>query len=220
MSILHYLKNMKTDTYTTNDKKGAGLSSSEHRNDNHKGLFHSNAIDVYDVFTDGSEIKHSKTHKTLAVGWSFVIFKNKVLFGDHSDCIHNVTLGNNQRAELMALNRALQRINHIIDFSNNPCQITIYTDSEYSMKSLTIWCHTWKHNGWKTANKKPVKHKDLIEQSMQYMNDIKKNGHSLSIFHVRAHTERKDYISLGNSHADRLAQSAAKKMLKEQDNKI
>lgn len=208
---------MRTDCNTNTDN---GIRSSDHSRDKPFHSTNSTMIDVYDVFTDGSEIKHSKTHKTLAVGWSFVIFKNKVLFGDHSDCIRNVTLGNNQRAELMALNRALQRINHIIDYSNNPCQIIIYTDSEYSMKSLTIWCHTWKHNGWKTANKKPVKHKDLIEQSMQYMNDIKKSGHSLSIFHVRAHTDKKDYISLGNSHADRLAQSAAKKMLKEQDNKI
>lgn len=219
MSILHYLKNMKTDCNTNTNNNGI-RGNDRGNNPVRDKPFHSNMIDVYDVFTDGSEIKHSKTHKTLAVGWSFVILKNKVLFGDHSDCIRNVTLGNNQRAELMALNRALQRINHIIDYSNNPCQITIYTDSEYSMKSLTIWCHTWKHNGWKTANKKPVKHKDLIEQSMQYMNDIKKSGHSLSIFHVRAHTDKKDYISLGNSHADRLAQSAAKKMLKEQDNKI
>ena len=68
MSILHYLKNMKTDCIRSSDPDGRDKPSS-----------HSNMIDVYDVFTDGSEIKHSKTHKTLAVGWSFVIFKNKVL---------------------------------------------------------------------------------------------------------------------------------------------
>lgn len=206
MSILYYLNKMKTEYNHTS-------SNTVNKNINNK-------IDSYDIFTDGSEIKHSTTHKTLAVGWSYVIYKNKLLYDQNADCIRNVILGNNQRAELMALNQALKKIDHIITNIDNPTQISIYTDSEYSMKSLTIWCHTWKHNGWKTANKRPVKHKDLIEQSMQYMNDIKKNGHSLSIFHVRAHTDKKDYISLGNSHADRLAQSAAKKMLKEQDNKI
>jgi ribonuclease HI len=194
MSILHYLNNMK------NKNKLTTLSSQK------------KIVTSYDIFTDGSEIKHSTTHKTLAVGWSYVIHKNRDHYYEYADCIRDIQIGNNQRAELMALYQALQKMLLIID---EPSQINIYTDSEYSLKSLTIWCHNWKNNGWKTANKKPVKHRDLIEQSMSYMNNLKSKGCSLSILHVKAHTEKKDYISLGNSQADRLAQLSAKRMLKE-----
>lgn len=209
--MLYYLNKMRNDYHDTR---------SEQTNETKPMTKIHNTLDVFDIFTDGSEIKHSTTHKTLAVGWSYLINKNKTLLVELSGCISDVKLGNNQRAELMAITQALREMERIVVNTQNPSHVTIYTDSEYSMKALTIWCHTWKHNGWKTSNKKPVKHKDLIEQSMHCMLNIKKGGNSLSIVHVRAHTDKKDYISLGNSRADVLALSAAKLMLKEQDNKI
>ena len=41
------------------------------------------------------------------------------------------------------------------------CDIIITTDSQYVKNGITKWIHNWKKNGWKTANKKPVKNKDL-----------------------------------------------------------
>jgi ribonuclease HI len=38
---------------------------------------------------------------------------------------------------------------------------TIYTDSEYVRKGITEWLPNWKLKNWKTANKKPVKNRDL-----------------------------------------------------------
>ena len=41
------------------------------------------------------------------------------------------------------------------------CYIIITTDSQYVKNGITKWIHNWKKNGWKTANKKDVKNKDL-----------------------------------------------------------
>jgi ribonuclease HI len=60
----------------------------------------------------------------------------------------------NNRMELMAAIMALKKI-------KKSSEITIYTDSTYLKNGITIWINNWKKNGWKSANKKPVKNKDL-----------------------------------------------------------
>jgi len=60
----------------------------------------------------------------------------------------------NNRMELMAPIMALKKI-------KKSSEITIYTDSTYLKDGITIWINNWKKNGWKSANKKPVKNKDL-----------------------------------------------------------
>ncbi len=41
------------------------------------------------------------------------------------------------------------------------CEVILTTDSEYVKNGITKWIFNWKKNGWKTANKKPVKNKEL-----------------------------------------------------------
>ena len=60
----------------------------------------------------------------------------------------------NNRMELMAPIMALKKI-------KKSSQITIYTDPTYLKDGITIWINNWKKNDWKSANKKPVKNKDL-----------------------------------------------------------
>ena len=60
----------------------------------------------------------------------------------------------NNRMELMAAIKALQAL-------KVPSAVTLYTDSKYVMDGLTNWLPRWKANGWKTADKKPVKNDDL-----------------------------------------------------------
>jgi ribonuclease HI len=45
-----------------------------------------------------------------------------------------------------------------------PCSIELYTDSQYLRQGITQWIHNWKRNGWKTADKKPVKNQALWEE--------------------------------------------------------
>ncbi|HKK36142.1 MAG TPA: ribonuclease HI [Paracoccaceae bacterium] len=60
----------------------------------------------------------------------------------------------NNRMELMAAISALEAL-------KGPSAITVITDSSYVKGGVTGWIHGWKRNGWKTADRKPVKNEDL-----------------------------------------------------------
>ena len=56
--------------------------------------------------------------------------------------------------ELMAAISALNAL-------KEPCEVDLHTDSKYVMDGISGWIHGWKRNGWKTADKKPVKNAEL-----------------------------------------------------------
>jgi ribonuclease HI len=60
----------------------------------------------------------------------------------------------NNRMELMAAIKAFEAL-------KTPSEVTIHTDSRYVMDGVTKWIFNWKKNGWRTADKKPVKNEDL-----------------------------------------------------------
>lgn len=60
----------------------------------------------------------------------------------------------NNRMELKA---AIEGLNAL----KRSCAVDLYTDSQYVMKGITSWMHSWKRRGWKTADNKPVKNDDL-----------------------------------------------------------
>lgn len=60
----------------------------------------------------------------------------------------------NNRMELMAAIMALETL-------KRPMTVDLYTDSQYVRQGITAWMHKWKKNGWKTADKKPVKNAEL-----------------------------------------------------------
>lgn len=62
----------------------------------------------------------------------------------------------NNQMELTAAIRALEAL-------KKPSQVTLVTDSQYLRQGITQWITNWKRNGWKTANKTPVKNRDLWE---------------------------------------------------------
>ena len=45
-----------------------------------------------------------------------------------------------------------------------PCEVDLHTDSQYVRNGISTWIHGWKKNGWKTADKKPVKNVDLWQK--------------------------------------------------------
>ncbi len=63
----------------------------------------------------------------------------------------------NNRMELIAACAALEAL-------TRPCAVDLWTDSQYVKGGITGWIHGWKKNGWKTADKKPVKNADLWER--------------------------------------------------------
>jgi ribonuclease HI len=83
-------------------------------------------------------------------GWGVLLRANgaeKELYGGEADTTNN-------RMELMAVIRALEAL-------KRRCRVKLYTDSLYVMKGITLWIHSWKRKGWRTADKKPVKNEDL-----------------------------------------------------------
>ena len=63
----------------------------------------------------------------------------------------------NNRMELMAAIAALEAL-------KRPCAVDLHTDSQYVRDGITKWIHGWKRNGWRTADKKPVKNVDLWQR--------------------------------------------------------
>jgi ribonuclease HI len=66
-------------------------------------------------------------------------------------------LTTNNRMELMAAISALEAL-------TRPCTVELHTDSQYLRQGITQWLDGWKRNGWRTADKKPVKNQDLWER--------------------------------------------------------
>ena len=60
----------------------------------------------------------------------------------------------NNRMELTAAIMALRAL-------KKPCRVRLSTDSKYVMDGITKWVFGWQRNGWRTADKKPVKNGDL-----------------------------------------------------------
>jgi ribonuclease HI len=63
----------------------------------------------------------------------------------------------NNRMELMAAIAALEAL-------KRPCLVDIHTDSQYLRNGVMSWITQWKRNGWRTADKKPVKNIDLWQR--------------------------------------------------------
>ena len=86
-------------------------------------------------------------------GWGAVLIYNgteKDIYGGENDTTNN-------RMELMAAIKSLEEL-------KKPCDVDLYTDSNYVRNGIMTWIHDWKKRGWKTADKKPVKNVDLWQK--------------------------------------------------------
>src|SRR4051794_11169005 len=63
----------------------------------------------------------------------------------------------NNRMELTAAIMALESL-------KRPCEVDLHTDSQYLRGGVTGWINGWKRNGWKTADRKPVKNMELWQR--------------------------------------------------------
>lgn len=94
----------------------------------------------------------------------------------------------NNRMELTAVIRALEAL-------KRPVSARVHTDSQYVKNGITTWIHGWKRNGWKTADRKPVKNTDLWQRLDQLAAQ-----HQLEWVWVKGHAG-----DPGNEAADQLA---------------
>jgi ribonuclease HI len=103
----------------------------------------------------------------------------------------------NQRAELTAIVRAL-------DIAPLNRDVTIYTDSRYSINCVTNWYKSWVRNKWMTAKNKPVENKDLIMDIRQKIDEREHLKSETYLVWVKGHADDE-----GNAAADRLAGEGA-----------
>lgn len=119
-------------------------------------------------------------------GWGAVL-----MHGPHRKEMHGgeATTTNN-RMELTAAISALEAL-------KQPCNIDLYTDSNYVKDGITKWIAGWKRNGWKTADKKPVKNSELWQKL-----DEARNRHTIHWHWVKGHAGHPE-----NERADELART-------------
>jgi ribonuclease HI len=117
-------------------------------------------------------------------GWGAVLISGaheKDLKGGEADTTNN-------RMELTAAIEAL-------DALKRPSVVDLHTDSQYVKGGITGWIHGWKRNGWKTADKKPVKNIDLWQRL-----DTALQRHNVTWHWVKGHAGNE-----ANERADQLA---------------
>ncbi len=122
-------------------------------------------------------------------GWGAILEWNghrKELKGGAADTTNN-------RMELTAAIEALSAL-------KGPSAVEMHTDSQYVKGGVTGWIRNWKRNGWKTADRKPVKNVDLWQKL-----DERAAAHDVRWHWVRGHAGHAE-----NERADELAREGMK----------
>jgi len=135
------------------------------------------------IYTDGSCLENPGNG-----GWAAIIIDD----GKKTEIKGSKKNTTNNQMELLAPIEALKKI-------PKGSEVQIFTDSKYVKSGITEWIHNWKKNGWKTADKQPVKNKELWEEL-----DFLANEFEISWNWVKAHSTDKL-----NNEVDLIAREAA-----------
>ena len=135
------------------------------------------------IYTDGSCLENPGNG-----GWAAIIIHD----GKKSEIKGSKKNTTNNQMELLAPIEALKKI-------PKGSEVQIFTDSKYVKSGITEWIHNWKKNGWKTADKQPVKNKELWEEL-----DFLANKFEINWNWVKAHSTDKL-----NNEVDLIAKEAA-----------
>jgi ribonuclease HI len=124
---------------------------------------------IVEMFTDGA-----CSGNPGPGGWGAVL-----RFGAHEKELYGYEAQTtNNRMELMAAIKGLEAL-------KRRAHVKITTDSNYVREGITAWIHNWKRNGWRTADKKPVKNAELWKRldELRALHDVQwhwvkgHNGH-------------------------------------------
>lgn len=140
------------------------------------------------IYTDGSCLRNPGPG-----GWAALLryqHHEKELSGGELSSTNN-------RMELMAAIQALA-------FLKKPCQVDLFTDSQYVQKGITIWLVAWKKRNWRNAQNKEIKNSDLWQRLEE-----ETHRHQIRWHWVRGHSGHVD-----NERVDVLAKKAVEELLK------
>jgi ribonuclease HI len=137
------------------------------------------AMPEVDAYTDGA-----CSGNPGPGGWGAILVSE----GREKELVGSAPATTNNRMEIMAAIAALEAL-------KRPCIVRLHTDSLYLRDGITRYIHNWKRNGWKTADKKPVKNVDLWQRLEAAL-----ERHRVQFHWVRGHAGHKE-----NERADALA---------------
>ena len=152
-------------------------------------------MEFIELYTDGGTRGNGNVN---AVGGYGVYLKYIV----NGELIHELELKGGEMGTTnnkMELQGAIQGLKAI---HNKDLETHMYIDSQYVKNGIEIWINNWKRNGWKTANKKDVKNKELW-QTLDNMIDGLKNFFDIKFVKVKGHAGNK-----WNEKCDQLANEA------------
>ena len=109
----------------------------------------------------------------------------------------------NNRMELMAAICALEAL-------TKPCEVDLHTDSQYVQNGISSWINNWKKNGWRTADKKPVKNVELWQRLDAALKPHEVRWHWIKGHAGHAENERADQLARDGVGMARLQQTAGK----------
>ena len=135
------------------------------------------------IYTDGSCLENPGNG-----GWAAII----IVDGKKTQIKGSKKNTTNNQMELLAPIEALKKI-------PKGSEVQIFTDSKYVKSGITEWIHNWKKNGWITANKKPVKNKNLWTEL-----DLMTSEFEIKWIWVKGHSSDKL-----NNEVDLMAREAA-----------
>jgi len=142
---------------------------------------------VMDIYTDGSCLGNPGPG-----GWAAILRDGEDLLDRDQELSGGEPETTNNRMEMTAAIVALETI-------EAPRSIRLHTDSKYVMDGVEKWMPNWKRNGWRTANRKPVRNVDLWQRL-----DAAVGRHTIEWFWVKGHSGHPE-----NERADALAVTAA-----------
>lgn len=140
-----------------------------------------------EIFCDGSCLKNPGPG-----GWAALLViekdgerKEKLLSGGARESTNN-------RMELIAAIEGLRAL-------KRPCQVELFTDSQYVVKGMTDWIWGWMKRGWKTSARRPGENRDLWEALLE-----ESRRHEVSWHWVKGHAGHPE-----NERVDALARAIA-----------
>lgn len=140
-----------------------------------------------DIYTDGA-----CSGNPGKGGWAAILIykgREKVVSGNYPETTNN-------RMELFAIISGLMQL-------KEPCDVTVYSDSAYSLNPFTEgWIEQWQEKNWKTADKSPVKNADLWKVLLLEM-----KKHRVSFIKVKGHSDN-EY----NNRCDKIAREEIKNL--------
>jgi len=125
-------------------------------------------------------------------GWGAILRSN----GKERELSGGEAQSTNNRMELMAAIEALNAL-------KKPCHVQLYTDSNYVRDGITKWIHGWRRNGWKTADKKPVKNAELWQALLDASAPHRIDWHWVKGHAGHPENERADALACAEAEARR-----------------